>query len=369
LVSPVAKPGGAERALAGLARRLPALGFEPEAILLEEGPLENWLVAAGCSYRIVRAARLRRIPTVIGTVAAIQKAIRNRRLEIVISNHAKGHIYGGLAALAGGVPSVWWQHNLFGRSLIERVASSIPAYGVVVGCETAAGHWALRAPVVKIHPGIPVDEIARRKGSGAAVRRLLSWEQDPIVGIVGRLQPGKGQEVFLRAAALVADRRPDTRYLVVGGALLGCEGDYPLRLQRLAEQLGLAERVRFAGHQSDVFPWLDALDVVVHASFGEAFGLAVVEAMALGKPVVATFAGGPAEIIEDGVSGILVPPGQPQVIAEAVLQILTRREVASMLARNAHERARAFSEERMAAGFADLLSKTVSRRRIGADTG
>ena len=193
-------------------------------------------------------------------------------------------------------------------------------------------------------------------GSGASIKRSLGWENNPTVGIVGRLQPWKGQEVFLQAAARLAEVREDIRFIVVGGAILGWEGSYPDDLRRLADDLGIADRVHFAGHQSTSHPWYDALDVVVHASFGEPFGLVLVEAMALGKPLVATGVGGPLEIVEDGTSGLLVPPGDPERLAEAVERILADPGLASTLSRGAAERAKAFTEERMAEEFADLLT-------------
>jgi glycosyltransferase involved in cell wall biosynthesis len=128
----------------------------------------------------------------------------------------------------------------------------------------------------------------------------------------------------------------------------------------LAAELGIADRVHFAGHQSDVHPWYDALDVVVHASFGEPFGLVLVEAMALGKPVVATAAGGPLEIIEDGISGVLIPPGDPDRLAATIDRILGDRSLAAALGRAAAERAQAFSEQGMAQRFAALLRNLIS---------
>jgi 2-polyprenyl-3-methyl-5-hydroxy-6-metoxy-1,4-benzoquinol methylase len=128
----------------------------------------------------------------------------------------------------------------------------------------------------------------------------------------------------------------------------------------LSTDLGIADRVHFAGHQADVYPWFDALDVVVHASHGEPFGLVLVEAMALGKPLIATAAGGPMEIIEEGISGLLVPPRDPERLAAAINHVLDDADLATALGHHAAERAKEFSEARMAERFADVLRQVTT---------
>jgi glycosyltransferase involved in cell wall biosynthesis len=172
---------------------------------------------------------------------------------------------------------------------------------------------------------------------------------------VGRLEPWKGQEVFLQAAARIAERCPDARFAVVGSAITDKLRAYPDQLERLAATLGLADRVHFAGHVDDTAPWFDALDVCVHATHGEPFGLVVVEAMAVATPVVATALGGPTEIVEHGTSGLLVPPGEPEPLADAVASILADERLAARLADGGAQRASRFSDDRMAAGFAAVL--------------
>jgi Glycosyl transferases group 1/Glycosyltransferase Family 4 len=363
LVSPSATAGGAELAFAGLARALPATGFCPTAVLLQGGPLEDWLRQAGCETHVLPSHRTRNVARTARTVRSVRRLARSTGARAVVSNMSKGHCFGGMAAQAAGVPAVFWQHGIPGPSLIERVAGAIPAQAIACCSHAAARAQRALTPgrqVHKIHPGVRLPDRGSVQGSGAPIKRSLGWEGKPTVGIVGRLQPWKGQEIFLRAAAQLAEARADIRFMVVGGAILGWEGSHPDDLRRLAADLGIADRVHFAGHQADVHPWYDALDVVVHASFGEPFGLVLVEAMALGKPLVATNLGGPLEIVEDGTSGLLVPPGDPERLAEAVERILADRGLGSTLSRGAVERANAFTEERMAEGFADLLKTVIA---------
>jgi glycosyltransferase involved in cell wall biosynthesis len=177
-----------------------------------------------------------------------------------------------------------------------------------------------------------------------------------VVGIIGRLQLQKGQDLFLQAARLLARTRADVQFLVVGGAVLGWEGDYPATLHRFAADTPeLAGRVHFVDHQTDIYPWYDALDVVVNASRGDGFGLVLVEGMALGRPLVATAEGGTLAIVEHGRSGLLVPPESAAAMAEAIARILDDTVLASRLSEGGRERANAFSAEAMTRHWAELL--------------
>ena len=363
LVSPNGKIGGAERALLGLARSLPASGFHPTVVLLQPGPLEDCLRDEGCATVRLNPHRTRQVVHTAQTVYALRALIRSTGARVVVSNMWKGHFFGGIAARTAGVPAVFWQQGIPTPGLLERLASSIPAKVIVCSCDAAIEAQMAATPhrrVCKIHLGIRTSDVLSSRGKGSEIRQSLGWVHNPIVGIVGRLEPWKGQAVFLQAAALLSSLHPRARFMVVGGAILGWEGSYPDDLERLAAELGLAGRVHFAGHQHDVYPWYDALDVAVHASFDEPFGLVLIEAMALGRPLVATAAGGPLEIVEDGVSGLLVPPGDPEKLASAVDRVLGNGDLASSLERGAAQRATVFSEQRMAERFAELLQDLIA---------
>jgi glycosyltransferase involved in cell wall biosynthesis len=368
LVSPSAKPGGAERALAGVARHLPEYGWQVSALLLENGPLAGWLEAAGCSCVVLPAHRTREVHRSLITVGRLARLVRSTRADVVLSNMDKGHVFGGLASALVGRPAVLWQHGIpsnrhrIPSGRLEKVAAIIPKASVIASCNlaVAAQQRVTRAPVRKVAPGIAVNEVAAALGRGSELRATLGWEGKTVIGIVGRLQPWKGQEVFLQAAALLARKRPDLQFCVVGGAILGWEGSYEADLHAYAEHdPALGDRVYFTGHQEDVYPWMDALDIVVHASFGEPFGLVLVEAMALAKPLVATDEGGPSEIVEDGVSGLLVRPGDPEALVWALRRILDEVGLSDRLTTGARARANEFTEETMAAGVAAVLDEVV----------
>ena len=152
-----------------------------------------------------------------------------------------------------------------------------------------------------------------------------------IVGVVARLEPEKGHRTLFEAWPLVLRRCPDAYLLVVG------EGSQREPLERLARDLRIAHRVVFTGRRDDVPAVTAALDVSVLPSYREAQGLAVLEAMALSRPVVATAVGGILEMIDDGVTGILVPPHEPEPLAEAIGRLLADNPLADTIARRAHD--------------------------------
>lgn len=355
-----AKAGGAERALAHLVRWLPALGFDPTVLLLGLGPLQDWLIEEGC----------RKVVVPVGGEDLVELArllIHRTRARLVLSSKWNAHRVGGPAARAAGVPAVWWQHDIARQTCIQVEAASHPAAAIVCSSELAIDAQRRLTPsarIVRIQPGVPVQALAERASRSPQERTALEWRRPPLVGIVGRLQEFKAQHVFLQAAALVAQRRRDVRFVVVGGAVLGTEADYPYRLRKLAAQLDLSARVWFVGQQSDVVPWLDALDIVVHATDGEPFGLVVVEAMAVGAPVIATNLGGPAEIIEDRRSGWLVPPREPGLTAQAILEILRDGELRGSLSAGGRRRARLFTDGQMSEQFASLF-RSILRPQDG----
>ena len=152
-----------------------------------------------------------------------------------------------------------------------------------------------------------------------------------IVGVVARLEPEKGHPTLFEAWPAVLRAVPDAYLLVVG------EGSRRDALERLAQELRVAHRVVFTGRRDDVPAVTAALDVAVLPSYREAQGLTILEAMALSRPVVASHVGGIPEVVEDGVTGLLVPPHDPDALAAALIRLLVDHPYADMLARAGHD--------------------------------
>lgn len=311
VVNPSPVRGGAEQMLEAFALRSDPARAVFDVACLAPGPFPEELRAAGGRVIDVPAGRMRHVHRWGATVGKL--ASLARRYDVVCSWQVKGHYYGTPAARMARKPAVWWDHGIrpsrgepsaFAGGVIPK---SLNADLVLTSSEIAAKrHRNGRA----IHPGIDVDAFAAPSRAPG----------DPcVVGIVGRLQPWKGQHVFLRAAALV----PSARFVVVGDAIGGFSAGYPAQLRALVAELGIQDRVTFAGHRDDVAAVLATLDVFVHASLDEPFGIVILEALAAGVPVIAADGGGVPEIIQDGVNGFLVEHGDAETIAHAIEALLS----------------------------------------------
>lgn len=184
------------------------------------------------------------------------------------------------------------------------------------------------------------DEFAQAVDRNALRASLGIPADAPLICMAGRIAPWKGQDVFVDALAALNQRLPCVHGVIVG---LPEEADGPGYSDRLHEQvaaLGLGDRVHFVGFRDDVPQLLAATDVVVHCSVKpEPFGRVVIEGMAAGRPVVASRAGGPMEIITDGVDGLLVPPGEPVLLAQAVASLLSNPAESARLSAAARQTA------------------------------
>lgn len=186
----------------------------------------------------------------------------------------------------------------------------------------------------------------------------------PIVGVVGNVKKWKGQETIVRATHLLRDCHPELRCVLAGGS---SPSDMPYRehLEALCRDLGIEKRVIFAGFQPNAIDYMRLMDVVVHTSTSpEPFGIVLLEAMLLGKPLITTTIGGPAEIVLDGETGLLVDPGQPELLAGAIDRMLSDPAVAAAMGRKGKERlASEFALERTLGETTAIYDRVLSARR------
>jgi glycosyltransferase involved in cell wall biosynthesis len=357
--------GGAEGSLLLLVEGLRAEGVEPAVALFGDGQLKERLSALGVPIvrlelppRVRLAGRYRLPRTALeawpllaaGLPTAMRLAVlaRGMRADVIHTNGMKAHLLGGLAGRLAGVPAIWHLRDFppAGRPgrLFARAVRRLPRLVLVVS-ETVAR--AVRPadggtpPVVTLYD--PLDTRRFRSGlSGAGFRRELGIGPGvPLIGLVAHLTPWKGHELFLDIACAVSDSGSPARFVVVGGPIYDTNGHagYADRLYRRANQLGLTNRVSFVGVRTDIPQILAALDVLVHCPTApEPLGRVLVEAMAVGRPIVAARCGGIPEIVENGVTGLLVEPGDGPGFVSAVIRLLGDPALGERLAHEGRRR-------------------------------
>ena len=343
--------GGAERALLGMLDCLDRDAFEPALACPHRGPLveeaERRGIRVHLGYPAPRLLEVKRKSIgkdrlaslaypldMARTVAGLAGLIRREGYDLVFTNSAKADIYGSLAGRLAGQPVVWRLHDItsgdaFSRLnlLLFRLSASLLADRVLAISEVVKDALVdlgvKESKVAMVHNGILLGE---REESAGSEKFRASWgvpADAPLVGLVGRLVDWKGPDYFIEAAARVAADTPEARFMLVGDAVFG-EKSYVDGLKSTVEARGLGDKVIFTGFRDDVDEIMSSMDLLVHASvLPEPFGLVIIEAMAQGLPVVATRGGGVAEIVDDGETGVLVPPRDAGAMAEAISILLS----------------------------------------------
>jgi glycosyltransferase involved in cell wall biosynthesis len=272
----------------------------------------------------------------------------------------KAHLYVAPAALVAGYKGalVWWQHAFASPDWMNRVVQRCPADAIACSSEAVAISQRLATPrtrVFMVHPGIDTRRFAPR----AAPQHNGSRRAPFVVTTVGRLQPWKNQHEVLRGVAMTIRRGLDVECRIIGGDAWGLSPRYESHLHQLAHELGIADRVTFAGHVDDVRSHLHASSLVVNASAREPFGIVLLEAMAAGVPVAAVASAGPAEIIEHEKTGLLMRDAAPETIADTITRLATDQKLATRLGEAATVAASARTERAMTAEIASELRRTL----------
>lgn len=348
--------GGAEELLWTFLRSVDRPRIEPTIVFFAAGQFEGEVAGLGFPTVVVEAGRMRQLGKAAATVRGLAAVLRQERAELLLDWSAKTHLYGAPAAVLAGMGgrTTWWQHSIPGGGWLDRLAASMPARAVLCSSEAAATAqrrlWP-RRHAVSVAPG---TDAPVTRGDGASLDipagRL-------VVGIVGRLQPWKRQDLVIRAVAALAETGVDAHALVVGGDAYGLSPEYGPSLRALAGKLAPG-RVTFTGQVADTAPYMSAMDVLVNASAEEPFGLVLIEAMALGTPVVAFDAGGPAEIVEHGVSGLLVRGDPERALVAALSSLAKDPSLRLRFGREGHGR---WAGHYTAEAFAERLTSQLER--------
>lgn len=361
VVMPLAEQkGGAELAFLHLMQYGRQIDIEWLTIFFEPGPLVAEIQALGIKTQVVESGRLRQPHKFISTVIQIAAIARQWNANVIFSWMTKAQLYSGIAAILTGLPALWFQHGYpSNRNWIDKVATWLPSCGVLACSQAVSNAQSAMYPARPIrvtYPGVDLEKFnALELPSPQELRQGLGIPANTsLIGIFGRLQSWKGMHTLVRAMPLILKVHPSTHCVVVGGKH-DLEPEYPQYLENQIKQLGIQDKITLTGYQSNIPEWMQAMDVIVHASNYEPFGMVIVEAMALGKPVVASAAGGANEIIVNECEGLLVPPDDVSAMANAIIRYLNDRELVHAVSEKAQKRATDFSSQSFAKNCIDAI--------------
>ncbi len=361
--------GGGEIALLNLVRHIDLSRFTPVVVLFSDGPLKPLLIEAEAEVHLLPldstvvntrkdtlgGKSIFKIGVVFKTIRftlRLSRFMRNQKIDLVHTNSLKADIIGGFAAKLARIPLLWHVRDRIEddylppivADVFRRLARWLPDCVIANSAATLQTLSRVRLEhSAAIHSGVDFDSRVSVVHDGTPERNDSHSEvgsKSPLIGLVGRISPWKGQHIFLRAAAQVLQKFPNTRFQIIGAALFD-EAEYEKFVRDMVVSSNLTEVVEFTGFRNDVPQLVSKLDILVHASVvGEPFGQVVIEGMAAAKPVVATRGGGVPEIVMDGETGILVPMGDADSMAGAICRLLADPIAAAEMGRRGRERVR-----------------------------
>ncbi len=382
-VNPSAQIGGAERCLLALIRGLPRDRFEAHLMLPKDGPLveqarssgaqvvvDPWPAAVlkmGREPHLLNRALLPVVPLLLApAIIRLRRYVRAHGIDVVHTNGIKAHLAACGATLTAGRPLIWHLRDIMRpgplRALIRLLGRVAPEQIIANSRATAAslGHRG-HGRLCIVHDGIGVEEFAPRPPDPNLRRSLGLAENDFVIGAVGALTPLKGHIHLIGAMPRVLVESPRARLLIVGGEMYDTLGHAGYRriLETEAVRLGVRDRLVLAGRREDLPAVYNVMDLVAFSSIRpESFGMVLVEAMASGRPVVATDLGGPREIISGPEVGILVPPANPEAMAAAILSLWRDPSLRERMARRGRERVvEKFTTARSVAGVCAVYDR------------
>lgn len=350
--------GGGERIALKLAALLPEYGYRASILTFSADPATPAFDSAPCPVYLL-ALQSTYDSNALKGAFALRKFIKQQNIQIVQTFFESSDIWGGFVTKSLSKAKLIWSRRDMG---ILRTRKHEVAYRLMAGLPDAV--FAV-SELVRQHC-IEIDHIdPDRVQTIYNGLNVADWDASPqastprksfLVTSIGNIRHVKGHDVFIKAAAAIAPRFPNVCFSIAGGVL---EPAYFEELQSLIHDLHLDDRFHFSGSITDLRKHLSTADIFVLPSRSEGFSNAIVEAMAASLPVVATNVGGNAEAVQDGVSGLIVPPEDPDALAAAIAQLLAAPALAKEMGAAGRQRvAEKFTTEAM------MMQTTAAYRKL-----
>ena len=324
--------GGAEISLLNLVKRLNKELFIPHFACSKEGPFTDELRKIEIPPDFVQFPSIRwpNPVQICNTIRKLLDIIKKKQINLIHSNQPRSNLFGAIAAKIRNVPIIWHERCLErGRFDSDNIFSFLPDRII---CNSSAVRNRFTkgaktdAKIRTIINGVDLREF-NLELNGSTIRKEFNIDEDePIIGTIGRIDPEKGYECFLESARIILQDFKNVRFLVVGGAFNNPSLEESL--YEMSVEKGIDKNTIFTGFRRDIPQLLASMDVVVLPSEIDACSRVLFESMAMRKPLVATNAGGTPEIVQDGITGLLVKPGDSSEMAKCIKKLLDDKYLA-----------------------------------------
>jgi len=292
----------------------------------------------------------------------IVSLIRSKQIDVLHLTGYGAMTFGRIAAAITGRPAILQEHWVdpqmgIAHRILNKLMAPLPAIPVAISEYSKRFLVAQKSipedEIVVIHNGIPLGPFhGADAASGLAKRREFGFAPESVVvGVVGMLHENKGHAYFIEAAAIVAEKNPAVKFVVIG------DGELRQTLDAQAQRLQLGEKLAFLGHQGEMPALLQMLDIYVMSSFSETAPLSLLEAMAAGRPIVTTDCGGPMEMVVEGETARVVPPRDAAALASRILELANDPSERARLGANARRESRRFDIENTVEMLQQLYEK------------
>jgi len=353
--------GGAEKALVDLVSYSDNPSVKWMVVFASHGSLVEKIKGLNVETEVLESGRLLNIFKYLLTIFKLVKIIKKEKADLIIGWTGKAHLYSGPSSMIARCKSAWFQMGLPSTSNLSDVITHMIPTKTIFCCSKFVGNeqkklWP-RRDLQSVYPGYsskefdqkllhPLEEIKNKLGIVAT--------KGKIIGIVGRLQTWKGMHTVIKTMPIVLKKHPETVCLVVGGQH-PYEKKYQKFLNQLIADLKLYKNVVMVGRQTNIPDWISVMDVFIHASDREPFGIVIPEAMALGKAIIAGDTGGPKEIIKEKSNGLICPFNDHRKMAELIIFYLDHPDIAQRMGENARTDSKLFTDER----FSKKMIKSI----------
>jgi len=337
--------GGAENSLINLVSKLDKNKFQPFFICPQEGSFVDELRKLNIEIDLVKFPHLKSLNLfrIYNTTRKIKEIVKKRKIDLIHSSGVGTNFLGAISARLSHVPIIWHARNLLCEGMwdIDNFFSFLPDK-IICNSEAIRERFYKKGKtdekVITIINGVDIERFNPRI-SGRQIRNEFNInEEEVVIGMASRIDPLKGHEYFLKAAVEVVKNYPKVRFLIAGEAFSSEHFWLHEHLRNLVQKLGLEKKVIFIGFRKDMPQVLASMDIFVLASDAEPCGRVLFEAMASGKPVVATNTGGTPEIVIDKDTGLLIPAKNYEALTIALLSLLNDKDFAREMGQKGRKR-------------------------------